>query len=174
MRLLFEQDKKDYNEKGTQFIRPSVRGIVIRDGKIAMVHSLKYDYYELPGGGIEQGEAQHETLIREVKEETGLTIIPNSIREFGMVHRIQKGKIEDVFIQDNYYYICEAGLEIGFQQLDEYESEEEFKLEFVEPHYAIDINVSADHGSKAQDSRFVMMIEREIHVLEILIKENYC
>lgn len=173
MRLLFELDKKDYDEKGTRCIRPSVRGIVIRDGKIAMVHSLKYDYYKLPGGGIEKGENQHETLIREVKEETGLIIIPNSIREFGMVHRIQKGKIEDIFVQDNYYYICEASFEIDLQQLDEYESEEELKLEFVEPKYAICINVSANHGSKAQDSRFVMMIEREIRVLEILINDNY-
>ena len=46
MRLLFEIDKKDYNPNGTCFIRPSVRGIIIRDGRIAMVHSLKYNYYK--------------------------------------------------------------------------------------------------------------------------------
>ena len=46
MRLLFEIDTKDYDPNGKPFVRPSVRGIIIRDGKVAMVHSLKYDYYK--------------------------------------------------------------------------------------------------------------------------------
>lgn len=173
MRLLFELDKNDYDENGTKCVRPSARGIVIRDGEIAMVHSLKYNYYKFPGGGIEQGETKYEALIREVKEETGLIVIRGSIREFGMVHRIQKGKIEGVFVQDNYYYICEAELETDLQRLDEYESKEEFELEFVAPQYAIDINMTAEHGSKSQDHGFAMMIEREIRVLDILLKEKY-
>ena len=41
MRLLFEIDTKDYDPNGKAFVRPSVRGIIIRDGKVAMVHSLK-------------------------------------------------------------------------------------------------------------------------------------
>ena len=74
MRLLFEIDKKDYNKNGTSFVRPSVRGIIIKDGKIAMVHSLKCNYYKFPGGGIKAGEEHRETLLREVKEETGYTL----------------------------------------------------------------------------------------------------
>lgn len=56
MRLLFEMDKKDYSDGGKIFSRPSIRGIIVRNGKIAMIHSLKYDYYKLPGGGAEQRE----------------------------------------------------------------------------------------------------------------------
>ena len=56
MRLLFEMDAKNYDPNGTVFSRPSVRGIILRDGTVAMVHSLKYDYYKFPGGGIEPGE----------------------------------------------------------------------------------------------------------------------
>ena len=174
MRILFELDMKDYDENGSRCVRPSVRGIVIRDGKVAMVHSLKYDYYKFPGGGIEHCKTKHETLIREVKEETGLIIIPSSIREYGLVHRIQKGKIEDVFVQDNYYYLCEAESEMELQELDEYEAKEEFSLEFVSPQHAIDINITAKHGNKAQDPRFNIMIEREICVLDRLIQENFC
>ena len=47
-------------------------------------------------------------MIREVKEEVGLTVIPESVAEFGYVHRIQKGKHEPVFIQDNFYYLCDV------------------------------------------------------------------
>ena len=54
MRILFEIDKKDYNINGTSFIRPSARGIIIRNDRLAMVHSLKYDYYKYPGGGIKE------------------------------------------------------------------------------------------------------------------------
>ena len=57
MRLLFEIDTKDYDINGTAFVRHSARCINIKNGKVAMVHSLKYDYYKFPGGGIEKGES---------------------------------------------------------------------------------------------------------------------
>ena len=41
---------------------------MIRDGKVAMIHSLKYDYFKFPGGGIENGEDPVEAMIRETQE----------------------------------------------------------------------------------------------------------
>ena len=38
MHALFDIDTKDYDPKGPAFVRPSVRGIILRDGKVAMVH----------------------------------------------------------------------------------------------------------------------------------------
>ena len=55
MRLLFEIDKKDYGECTRSFTRDSARSIIIMGGRIAMIHSRKYDYYKFPGGGIENG-----------------------------------------------------------------------------------------------------------------------
>lgn len=66
MRLLFTMDAKDYDSSAKPIIRPSVRGIIIRGGKVAAVHSLEYDYYKFPGGGIEKGENRLDTLLREV------------------------------------------------------------------------------------------------------------
>lgn len=167
MRLLFELDTKDYDRTGTALVRPSVRGIIIRGGTIGMVHSLKYDYYKFPGGGIEQGESHTDALIREVAEEAGLSVIPGTIREYGYVHRIQKGEKEAVFIQDNYYYLCEAEAELRPQRLDDYEADEQFTLEFVNPMQAIAANRENDHGPKNR-----VMIEREALVLELLIREG--
>lgn len=79
MRILFKIDKNDYDCDESVFSRPSARGIIIKNGKVAMVHSEKYDYYQFPGGGIEAGEGKEDALIREVLEETGLCIIKNSI-----------------------------------------------------------------------------------------------
>ena len=95
MRLLFEMDKKDYGGCAHSFTRDSARSIIIRNGKIAMIHSLKYDYYKFPGGGIEPGECAVDALIRETAEEAGLIVIPDSIREYGHVHRIQKSTVKE-------------------------------------------------------------------------------
>lgn len=172
MRLLFELDKKDYDENGTRYIRPSVRAIIEKDGLFAMVHSRKYDYYKFPGGGIEDGEDCMDALLREVKEETGLTVKPDSIREYGMVRRIQKGKAEGtIFLQDNYYYTCQVQDEITAQNLDDYEDEDGFILEFVTAERVIQTNRYADHGEKNHDDMYALMIERDARVMELAASE---
>lgn len=97
MRLLFEIDTKDYDPNGTPFIRHSARCIHIKNGLVAMVHSIKYDYYKFPGGGIEKGEGPIDALIRETQEEAGLAVIPESVREYGYVHRVQKSDPRGLF-----------------------------------------------------------------------------
>ena len=168
MRLLFEIDLKDYDPNGEAYIRPSVRGIIIRDGKVAMVHSQKYNYYKFPGGGIEAGEGQIDALIREVREESGLAVIPDTIEEYGLVHRMQKGDHEDIFIQDNFYYLCQTELKPVGQHLDDYEAAEGYTLEFVDAARAIQINRAYDYGPYDK-----IMLEREACVLEHLITEGY-
>ena len=171
MRELFVMDKKNYIENGTVGRRPSVRGIIIKDEKIAMMHSLKYDYYKLPGGGIEDGEQLEDTLIREVKEESGLVVKKDTIREFGYVRQIEKGKIEDIFIQENFYFLCDVETMIQPQELDDYEEEELFTLEYVTPEQAIEVNEHGDHGDKSMQQTFAGMILRENKVLEIVSME---
>ena len=168
MRILFEMDKKDYVSNGSVFSRPSARAIIIKDGKIAMVYSKKYNYYKFPGGGIETGEYMEDALIREVLEETGLCVIRDSIQEYGQVHRIQKGTKEDVFIQDNFYFLCCVKENIEQQNLDKYEADEGFKLEFLKPQLAIDVN-----RETILDDFTQVMLEREALVLELLIQEGY-
>ncbi len=141
MCILFEMDTKDYVPDGRAFVRPSICGIILWNGKVAMVHSIKYDYYKIPGGGIEAGELQSETLIREGREESGLQVIPDTIREYGLLLRKQKSNEADnydVFIQENFYYICGVADAVDEQNLDDYEREEHFTLEWVEPEYAIE------------------------------------
>lgn len=171
MRTLFEIDTKDYDPNGRAFVRPSVRGIILREGKVAMVHSKKYDYYKFPGGGMEAEESQIETLLREVREESGLQVLPGTIQEYGVVPRREKSDQTDAydfFVQDNFYYICQADEKIAAQELDDYEQEEHFTLEWISPKQAIEVNRYRDHGPKNQ-----MMLEREARVLECLAKDGY-
>ena len=167
MRLLFEMDKKDYADCTRTFVRNSARSIIISDNKLAMVHSLKYDYYKFPGGGIEEGESPLEAMVREVKEESGLEVIPESIREFGNVHRRSRTANGGLFSQDNFYFLCSCKENAGETNLDDYESEEGFTLEFVNPSDAIKKNQNCNYEHKMP-----LMLKREIGVLLMLIEKG--
>lgn len=58
-------------------IRIGVYAVIVENGKILLTR--QWDGYSLVGGGVEKGETLEESIVREVKEETGLTIMPDKI-----------------------------------------------------------------------------------------------
>ena len=169
MRLLFNMDKQDYADCTRLFSRNSARSIVIRNRKIAMIHSQKYHYYKFPGGGMEEGENPIEAMIRETREEAGLIVIPETVREYGYVHRMQKSDYDpaECFVQDNFYFFCEVLEDLSSQNLDDYEAEESYQLVFIDPQAAIQANRSVKESPHNP-----MMLEREARVLEMLLAEG--
>ena len=170
MRCLFEIDLKDYEGCTKVFRRPSARAVILKGDKIALVYATEEKYYKFPGGGIHEDEDKKEALIREVREETGLNVIPESIREYGSVLRKQKSEKADntVFEQENYYYLCETEGTQGAQDLDEYEKDAGFMLVYADIDEAIKTNSLFTSDSKADE----IMIDRERRVLE-MIKEEF-
>lgn len=169
MRLLFEMDLHDYENCTHQFVRNSARSIIIRNGKVGLIHSLKYDFYKFPGGGIENGEAPITAMIRETREEAGLVVKPETVKEYGYVHRIQKSDKDasECFVQDNYYYFCDAEEKTVAPSREAYEAAEGDTLEFVAPQLAIRKNRSV-----ISSTYHPMMLEREARVMELLMAEG--
>lgn len=169
LKELFSIDLKDYNPNDSVFRRPSSRAIIIKDNMIALVYSVKEKYYKFPGGGIKDDEDMVVALVREVKEEVGLIVKPESISEFGSVMRRQKSNNTEntIFEQENYYFWCECEENVVDQNLDNYEKEAEFTLEYVDINKAIKVNSQY----RSDDFFNEIMIQRDKKVLE-LIKEH--
>lgn len=58
-------------EGGVDEIR-AAGGVILRDGRVAVVHRPKYDDWSLPKGKAEPGESDEACALREIEEETGL------------------------------------------------------------------------------------------------------
>jgi 8-oxo-dGTP diphosphatase len=57
-------------ETGTQ-VR-AAGGVLVRDGRVALIHRPKYDDWSLPKGKLEPDESWEAAALREVREETGM------------------------------------------------------------------------------------------------------
>ena len=116
----------------------------------------------LPEGGLNS---------REVREEAGRAVIPESVREYGLVRRLEKGHREAVFEQENYYFFCEAEDAVLPLALDDYETEDGFSPEVIAPAEAAAANRAFLAGEAPEKCR--REAERELRVLELLIEDGY-
>jgi 8-oxo-dGTP diphosphatase len=87
------------------------RCFIINDGHILVVRRSKNNYrnsgqWEVPGGKLKKGEDLHDTLIREVTEETGLLIEPIGTIVHSQSYTIQDGKFRGLA------YIAQFGISL--------------------------------------------------------------
>ena len=168
MRLLFNLDSKNYQEDYHMIYREASRAIIIKDNKIAMVKSLKEGFYKFPGGGIWENESKEDAVVREVLEETGLTLKKDSIKEYGYTLENRKSDVYEnsIFSQKSFYFFADIEDYLLEQRLTEDERELEFVLEWIDLKEVHRLNSLIEIN---KDNRFV---ERETRVLELLINEN--
>lgn len=170
MKRLFVVDLKDYDESWERSKRTTVRAIIQCGDKLAMVHNKKYDYYEFSGGGVEEGEDFHHALIREIKEELGLTVIPETIEDFGSVLRLNSSQkyANTIYVQEIFYYTCKVEDVVGEQMLTSKEAEQGFSLAYVTPKEAIRKNMHDDHG----ECNGGAWLENEARIMGMLFGEK--
>ncbi len=106
-----------------------VSAIIIRKGKVLLIRRRKpgKEYWVFPSGGVEDGETQEETLIREVKEETNLNVL--NYKEAFVAPYSLLGNTKHPF------YHCEVGEgepEIIGEEKDINSDSDQYHLEWVE------------------------------------------
>jgi ADP-ribose pyrophosphatase YjhB (NUDIX family) len=57
-------------------VRPGVSAVIFEEGRVLLQRRDDNRMWGLPGGGVEPGESVRQAVIREVHEETGLTVEP--------------------------------------------------------------------------------------------------
>ena len=149
-------------------VRNCAGGSVFRGDKVLLVCNDKQEW-GFPKGVIRSSEKNKlsELVSKRIKEETGMTLIPESVKEFGEVLKIQNGDKSDkntIHIQQNFYYTCKVEDGIGSQELDDGEKALDFVLKFV----PIEQAIAANSAFESDDSFKKQMAEREKRVLEIL------
>ncbi|MFA4872822.1 MAG: NUDIX domain-containing protein [Patescibacteria group bacterium] len=73
--------------------------IHLKDKKILVTLSKGKDAWFMPGGKRFAGESDEQTLIREVREELNLDLVPSSIRYYGTFQAQAYGKPIDTFVR---------------------------------------------------------------------------
>lgn len=158
MRTLLTIDKKDYSADMPIYEKYSTRAVIVRDGKLATQRGAAGDY-KLLGGGVDPGEDYSEALCREVQEESGLIVIPDSIREIGQITERRRDifKPEEIFVCHSLFYFCDVREEMTESNMTESEITKGYCLTWAAPEEIIAGN-AAFCGSQPwiyRDTEFV-------------------
>lgn len=109
-------------------MRICVRGILIEEGKLLVIHRIKNDleYYVIPGGGVEDNETMIQALKRE--KEVGINI---KVLSDNPIYTYQDSESIHSFYLISYAGgVYDSGLGPEFFS-KEYESHGEYKIGFV-------------------------------------------
>lgn len=158
-------DLKNYEPGNPVSERTATRGIIRRGEDCLMIFS-KYGDYKFPGGGMENGESLEETLIREVKEETGYQVIKESIRKYGQVLERRKGEGSSILEMDSYYYVCDIREEAGERNLDEYEKEYDYQIVWIP------LKEALENNNRIIGKKECPWAAREAKVMELMIEKD--
>ena len=77
--------------------------VCIQNKKVLYVRSKGKDTFYNPGGKREQGESDVQALIREIKEEVNVDLVPQTIKYLETFKAQAHGKPEGVFVEIKCY-----------------------------------------------------------------------
>ena len=162
MKLINHLQDTQYPFTRITVVRDVARGVIVNDeGKVAILKTVTdgffvRDCYELPGGGVNQGESFLDAFKREAIEETGYEV--KDIQEIGDVIDYYN-KIERE--NHNHYFLAHTSRYIG-RKLEDYEQSMIQDLLFVSIDEAIDLFEHKMFGPVG-----ILIQQRELPILKI-------
>lgn len=145
--------------------RQACRAVVFdNEGKVALLNVTQKSYHKLPGRGIEPGEDHETALRREVLEETGCAI--DNIRKLGTVEEYRN---KPGIHQISYCFVADTADRKGTTDLDAYEIDHGFRLEWLDIESAIR-TMERHLGIEDYDAKFIAL--RDLTFLGEAINEH--
>ncbi|MCI8390878.1 MAG: NUDIX domain-containing protein [Roseburia sp.] len=159
MRILATFDAKDYQDTTGICEKYSVRGIIMREGRLAMQCSREGEF-KIPGGGMEAGEDIVEALTREVHEETGYLVIADTVQELGEITELRRDIFDPTkkYICHSLFYACQTGDRQDALALTPSEIAKGYTLRWATPEEICQRNDAAKDPWIIRDTAFVRML----------------
>lgn len=160
MKRLLTFDEHNYTDSMPVYQRLNVRGIIFQGGKLAMERSRAGEY-KFPGGGVDPGESNEDALCRELREETGLVVIPSSIRPLGEIVEKRRDLFDEnrVYLCRSLYYACAVENKRVAAAPTASELRDGFALKWAAPQEILKANEPFDCKKRwiARDSAFLRL-----------------
>lgn len=123
--LLLNPENASAEDVKNYLVREAARAVVLDvDGKVALLHVAKENYYKLPGGGLEDVEDMMSALVRECREEIGCDIeVTGEVgsiveyRKFCELQQISYGYLTAVKGEKGVLSFTETEIKDGFECL---------------------------------------------------------
>ncbi len=140
MEKILVMDEHNYEDALGEIYRVSVRGIIFVAGNLLLIEN-SFGEVKLPGGGMEPGEDDCQALIREVREETGYDVVPESIKPFGEIEEKRLSVQEPmIWHQISRLYVCDVYTGQGQCEYSENEKKYGFRQVFCTLEEALEKN----------------------------------
>lgn len=166
MNIILELTDQEYPLEYIDHTRRISRGVVINEKNEIALNKLYFldifgqrDYYELPGGGIKDGESPGEAFRREIIEEVGYDT--DTVRELGIVHDYY-----NLIHRENYnhYFLARTTDYLG-QRLEEKE-----RL-YIERLVWVSIDEAIEIYTNMKDHKISGLVKRRELPILLLAKE---
>ncbi|PTB98439.1 DNA mismatch repair protein MutT [Marinobacter sp. Z-F4-2] len=155
--------------EGTVLRRHAARAIVLRDDKILLLFTERYNDFSLPGGGIDDGEEITVALKRELEEETGARDV--QVKEhYGFIeeYRPHWRPEYDLMHMTSHFFLCDVAEELADVRMEHYEIENGMKPVWVSGSDAVSHNREV---LGRQEKTMGQSIHRETFMLEKISRE---
>lgn len=149
--------------------RHAARGIVLREDRILLLFTERYNDFSLPGGGVDENEDIQVALKRELEEETGAREV-QVLEHYGFIeeYRPHWKPQYDLMHMTSHFYVCDVAADLADVRMEHYEVANGMKPVWISVAEAMLHNMQV---LSRQEKTMGQSIQRETFMLEMISRE---